>query len=220
MVSSSATPDLNFALAHSAHGHEGPGACLGKSWTAINCRYKLMCASVPASGELNKACSNYSTEHLKSSRRSQSPLQICFGLISDNNPASTQILNLTKKVYDTTLEDSGDNESSADAEKADDITRKYHFVPFADEKPEWKGYIEWKDCPEKKAKAAAILGNHKSPPPLEFQLGPIPETNPVEEFERRGVPFAPLARPTEFGCQSEEEHEKFWARADPRDVDD
>lgn len=41
-----------------------------------------------------------------------------------------------------------------------------------------------------------------------------------EEFERRGVPFAPLTRPTEFACQSEEEYEKFCAKADPRDVDD
>lgn len=42
----------------------------------------------------------------------------------------------------------------------------------------------------------------------------------MAEFEKRGVPFAPLTRPTEFAYQSEEEYEEYWAKADPRDVDD
>ena len=102
-----------------------------------------MCASVPTTGELNKACSKYSTGHLTSSRRSQSPSQLYLGPISNNSPANTQILDLTKKVDDRTLEDSDNSESSADAEKADDIAREDPFDTFAEEKPGWKAYIEW-----------------------------------------------------------------------------
>lgn len=42
----------------------------------------------------------------------------------------------------------------------------------------------------------------------------------LAQFEKRGVPFAPLTRPTEFPYQEEEEYEKYWANTDPRDVDD
>jgi sulfite oxidase len=43
-------------------------------------------------------------------------------------------------------------------------------VLFAEEYPgKWKGYIEWQNCPEKRAKAAEILARHKFPPPPEFQ---------------------------------------------------
>lgn len=93
-------------------------------------------------------------------------------------------MDLTKKVDDVTLSDSDDSESSADAEKADATAGEDPFVAFAEEKSGWKGYIEWEDYPEKKAKAAAILAAHKFPPPPEFQLGPIPETNPVLEGVR------------------------------------
>jgi sulfite oxidase len=55
---------------------------------------------------------------------------------------------------------------------------------FAEERPGWKGYIEWERYPEKKEKARAILAKHKFPPPPEFQLGPIPDTNPVLEGVR------------------------------------
>jgi sulfite oxidase len=57
-------------------------------------------------------------------------------------------------------------------------------VLFAEEYPGWKGYIEWENYPEKRAKAKAILARHKFPPPPEFQLGPIPDTNPVLEGVR------------------------------------
>jgi len=77
-------------------------------------------------------------------------------------------------------------------------------VLFAEEYPgKWKGYIEWQNCPEKRAKAAEILARHKFPPPPEFQsasfihgflffreiltmsrLGPIPDSNPVLEGVR------------------------------------
>ena len=55
---------------------------------------------------------------------------------------------------------------------------------FAEEKKGWRGYIEWEDFPDKKAKAAEILARHKFPPPPEFQLGPVPDTNPVLEGVR------------------------------------
>lgn len=42
----------------------------------------------------------------------------------------------------------------------------------------------------------------------------------LAEFEERGVPFEPLTRPTEFATQSEEDYEAYWAKHDPRDVDD
>ena len=78
-------------------------------------------------------------------------------------------------------------------------------VLFAEEYPgKWRGYIEWQNCPEKRAKAAEILARHKFPPPPEFQsaspittfhsrdremltmsrLGPIPDSNPVLEGVR------------------------------------
>jgi sulfite oxidase len=52
-------------------------------------------------------------------------------------------------------------------------------IAFAEEYPGWHGYIEWERYPEKKAQAAALLARYTFPPPPEFQLGPIPDTNPV-----------------------------------------
>ena len=47
-------------------------------------------------------------------------------------------------------------------------------VLFAEEYPgKWKGYIEWQNYPEKRAKAAEILARHKFPPPPEFQLASL-----------------------------------------------
>lgn len=57
-------------------------------------------------------------------------------------------------------------------------------VVFEEERPGWNGYIEWEDYPEKKAQAAARFAKFKFPPPPEFQLGPLPETNPVLEGTR------------------------------------
>jgi sulfite oxidase len=42
----------------------------------------------------------------------------------------------------------------------------------------------------------------------------------LDEFEKRGLPFVPITRPTAFKIQSDEDYEKFWAEHDPRDVDD
>ena len=55
---------------------------------------------------------------------------------------------------------------------------------FAEETPGWKGYVEWEKYPEKKRKAAEILARYRFPPPPEFQLAPVPSTNPVLQGER------------------------------------
>jgi sulfite oxidase len=48
-----------------------------------------------------------------------------------------------------------------------------------EERQNWKGYIEWENYPEKKAKARKRFSRYRFPPPPEFQLGPVPATNPV-----------------------------------------
>ncbi|KAJ3556959.1 hypothetical protein NPX13_g10025 [Xylaria arbuscula] len=53
-----------------------------------------------------------------------------------------------------------------------------------DEIPGWSGYVEWEDYPKKKQAAHEILISHEFPPPPEFQLEPIPGTNPVLEGVR------------------------------------
>jgi len=53
-----------------------------------------------------------------------------------------------------------------------------------EEREGWKGYVEWEDYPEKKQKAHEQFKRFKFPPPPEFQLGPIPDTNPVLEGTR------------------------------------
>jgi len=55
---------------------------------------------------------------------------------------------------------------------------------FAEEKEGWHGYIEWENCPEKRAIAHKILLSKEFPHPPEFQLAPIPDTNPVLEGVR------------------------------------
>ncbi|KAF4307339.1 hypothetical protein GTA08_BOTSDO05378 [Botryosphaeria dothidea] len=55
---------------------------------------------------------------------------------------------------------------------------------FAEEREGWKGYIEWENYPEKKQKAAEIMAKNKFPDPPEFQLEPLPKTNPVLNGER------------------------------------
>lgn len=48
-----------------------------------------------------------------------------------------------------------------------------------EERKGWKGYVEWERYPEKKAKAHQRFIQYKFPPPPEFQLEPVPATNPV-----------------------------------------
>ncbi|KAH7324560.1 Oxidoreductase, molybdopterin-binding domain-containing protein [Stachybotrys elegans] len=69
-------------------------------------------------------------------------------------------------------------ELRADAASDDDT-----FV-VKDERPGWKGYVEWEDYPVKKAKAHQRFTRYKFPPPPEFQLEPVPGTNPVLEGVR------------------------------------
>ena len=57
-------------------------------------------------------------------------------------------------------------------------------LDVTEEREGWKGYVEWEDYPEKKAKAHERFKRYKFPPPPEFQLGPIPATNPVLEGVR------------------------------------
>jgi sulfite oxidase len=53
-----------------------------------------------------------------------------------------------------------------------------------EERKGWHGYVEWEDYPEKKARAHKRFQRFKFPPPPEFQLGPVPPTNPVLEGVR------------------------------------
>ncbi|KAG5723946.1 Sulfite oxidase [Termitomyces sp. T112] len=55
---------------------------------------------------------------------------------------------------------------------------------FAEEKSGWRGYIEWEDYPKKKAEAAKILNSKEFSHSPEFQLVPLPKTNPVLIGER------------------------------------
>lgn len=55
---------------------------------------------------------------------------------------------------------------------------------FAEERKGWGGYIEWEKYPEKKKQAEEVLANYDFPVPPEFQLAPLPKTNPVLTGER------------------------------------
>ncbi|OBZ69032.1 Sulfite oxidase [Grifola frondosa] len=50
---------------------------------------------------------------------------------------------------------------------------------FPEEKLGWRGYVEWEDHPEKKVLASEILRTKKFTPIPEFQLVPLPKTNPI-----------------------------------------
>ncbi|KAM6487436.1 Oxidoreductase, molybdopterin-binding domain-containing protein [Trichoderma sp. SZMC 28011] len=50
---------------------------------------------------------------------------------------------------------------------------------FTREREGWVGFVEWENYPDKKAAAHKILTSQTFPPNPEFQLGPIPGTNPV-----------------------------------------
>ncbi|CAO2658343.1 Nn.00g060660.m01.CDS01 [Neocucurbitaria sp. VM-36] len=55
---------------------------------------------------------------------------------------------------------------------------------FPEERKGWKGYVEWERYPSKKRKAAEILAQYDFPVPPEFQLVPLPDTNPILEGVR------------------------------------
>ncbi|KAK3323985.1 Oxidoreductase, molybdopterin-binding domain-containing protein [Cercophora scortea] len=55
---------------------------------------------------------------------------------------------------------------------------------FAEELEGWKGYVEWENYPEKKKQVEEILRNYDFPDPPEFQMVPLPSTNPILTGER------------------------------------
>lgn len=55
---------------------------------------------------------------------------------------------------------------------------------FAEEREGWSGYIEWEKYPEKKKQAEEIMKRYDFPDPPEFQLVPLPNTNPILTGER------------------------------------
>ncbi|KAG7129050.1 Sulfite oxidase like protein [Verticillium longisporum] len=61
---------------------------------------------------------------------------------------------------------------------------KTNVPHFAEEREGWKGYIEWEKYPEKKEQAQKILAQYDFPDPPEFQLVPLPDTNPLLTGER------------------------------------
>ncbi|KAI4739774.1 molybdopterin binding oxidoreductase [Aureobasidium sp. EXF-12298] len=66
--------------------------------------------------------------------------------------------------------------------KLDDFKVSGEAPYYAEEREGWKGYIEWEA--QKKKHAEEILRNYKFPPPPEFQLVPLPDTNPILEGVR------------------------------------
>ena len=63
-------------------------------------------------------------------------------------------------------------ENSVENEPVDESSKPAEDpnVIFAEEYPgKWRGYIEWENYPENKAKAVEILALHKFPPLPEFQ---------------------------------------------------
>lgn len=63
------------------------------------------------------------------------------------------------------------------------IAASFQDVPlsqlFPEQKEGWRGYIEWENEPKRKEIAARILKTKKFTPSPEFQLEPLPKTNPV-----------------------------------------
>ncbi|KAF2084796.1 sulfite oxidase [Saccharata proteae CBS 121410] len=67
---------------------------------------------------------------------------------------------------------------------AEPFSQKGEKPYFAEERPGWKGYIEWEKYPEKKKQAEEILQKYDFPHPPEFQLVPLPDSNPILEGVR------------------------------------
>lgn len=65
-----------------------------------------------------------------------------------------------------------------------DFPFKKDVPHFPEERRGWKGYVEWEKYPEKKQEAEKVLSHYKFPGPPEFQLVPLPKTNPVLEGVR------------------------------------
>ncbi|KAL9096663.1 MAG: hypothetical protein Q9165_001151 [Trypethelium subeluteriae] len=50
---------------------------------------------------------------------------------------------------------------------------------FEEERPGWKGFVEWEGYAEKKEEAKKILAQYDFHKPPEFQLAPLPSSNPI-----------------------------------------
>ncbi|KAK3308490.1 Oxidoreductase, molybdopterin-binding domain-containing protein [Chaetomium strumarium] len=61
---------------------------------------------------------------------------------------------------------------------------KAEIPHFAEERDGWKGYVEWEKYPEKKKQVQELMKKYDFPDPPEFQLVPLPKTNPVLTGER------------------------------------
>ena len=92
-------------------------------------------------------------------------------------PAQLGIRNLTDLHINTKSTTTADIEA---AQLTIDNDANPELV-VAEERKGWKGYVEWENYPDKKVKAHKQFQRFKFPPPPEFQLGPIPDTNPVLE---------------------------------------
>lgn len=57
-------------------------------------------------------------------------------------------------------------------------------LDLKEELPGWHGYIEWEKYPELKKKVKDHMKKFDFPGPPEFQLAPLPDTNPILEGVR------------------------------------
>ena len=104
-------------------------------------------------------------------------------------------------LRDLTLQDETDSKVNGSNDHYEEQNEKVDVDKvFAEEFSGWRGYIEWEDYPEKRAEAAAMLAKVAStfPPPPEFQLGPIPNTNPVLEGVRWKMWHKALGGPLKY----------------------
>ncbi|EPQ52866.1 molybdopterin binding oxidoreductase [Gloeophyllum trabeum ATCC 11539] len=53
-----------------------------------------------------------------------------------------------------------------------------------EDRPGWRGFIEWEDRPDRKKIVHELLKRRKFPYPPEFQFVPLPKTNPILDGER------------------------------------
>lgn len=65
-----------------------------------------------------------------------------------------------------------------------DFPFKKSEVDFPEERKGWGGYVEWEKYDEKKHQGEDVLKGYKFPGPPEFQLEPLPKTNPILEGVR------------------------------------
>ncbi|RDW78059.1 molybdopterin binding oxidoreductase [Coleophoma crateriformis] len=57
-------------------------------------------------------------------------------------------------------------------------------LALKEELPGWHGYVEWENYPERKEKVKEFMKKFDFPGPPEFQLVPLPKTNPILEGVR------------------------------------